>query len=518
MKRILLSVLAVLPAFLLGQYSPKELDLMKQYGESIKGEDIHAHLSFLADDLLEGRETGERGQKLAAAYIRANFMKLGLQPGNPQEDSYFQQYFLRRTTVNSAEITLNDTTFAYSKDFFALKGLIPDEVTGDWDFVGYGIQTDEYDNLKGMDLEEKIVFLIADKPSEGGAMNVNLGEQLDNWTQRAANLHKLGAAHVFMELPKQAFTTLQLYSKFSPQDVTSSEEIPYGLICVSEGMGEYLLKAVSKKPEKVLEKLQKADKVPAVDFSKLSWTYAADIEREFLPAENVMGYMEGTDKKDELLVLTAHYDHIGIVKDQINNGADDDGSGTSAILEIAEAFSKAAENGNRPRRSILFMTVSGEEKGLLGSQFYTENPIYPLEQTIVNLNIDMIGRIDKKYQSRADSTNYVYLIGSDKLSSDLHKISEATNQALDQITLDYTYNDENDPNRFYYRSDHYNFAKNRIPVIFYFTGVHVDYHKPTDDVYKIQFDKTAKITQLVFGTAWELANREERIKVDSNKK
>ena len=516
MKRLSICFLILLPTILFAQYSPKELDLIKKYSESIRGEDIHAHLSFLADDLLEGRETGTRGQKLAAAYIRAHFMKLGLQPGNQTEDSYFQRYFLRRTTVNSAELVLNDSTFEYGKDFFGLKGLIPNEISGEWEFVGYGIQSDSYDNLKQKDLNGKIVFLIADKPEEG--VEKNLGEQIDVWTQRAENLYQLGAAHVFMELPSQAFSALKLYSKFSPQDIASSDEIPYGLFCVSEGMGNYLLGAVSKKPEKVREKLLKSDKVPSVDFSKVSWAYDSDIDREFLPAENVLGYMEGTDKKDELLVLTAHYDHIGIVKDQINNGADDDGSGTSAILELAEAFSLAAENGNRPRRSILFMTVSGEEKGLLGSQFYTENPLYPLENTIVNLNIDMIGRIDKKYQSREDSTHYVYLIGSDKLSSELHKISEGTNTSLDQITLDYTYNDENDPNRFYYRSDHYNFAKNQIPVIFYFTGVHVDYHKPTDDVYKIKFDKTAKISRLIFGTAWELANREERIKVDSNKK
>ena len=516
MKRISLGLLILLPAILFAQYSPLELDLIKKYGESIKGEDIHAHLSFLADDLLEGRETGERGQKLAAAYIRAHFMKLGLQPGNPQDNSYFQRYFLRRTMVNSVEITLNDTTFEYGKDFFGLKGLLPNEISGAWEFVGYGIQSDSYDNLKEKDLNGKIVFLIADKPEEGEEKK--LGEQVDVWTKRAENLYTLGAAHVFMELPTQAFNTLRLYSKFSPQDIASSDEIPYGLLCVSEGMGNYLLEVVSKNADKVRKKLEKSDKVPSVDFSKVSWSYRSDIDREYLPAENVMGYMEGTDKKDELLVLTAHYDHIGIVKDQINNGADDDGSGTSAILELAEAFSLAAENGNRPRRSILFMTVSGEEKGLLGSQFYTENPLYPLEQTIVNLNIDMIGRVDKKYQSREDSTNYVYLIGSDKLSSELHKISEETNETLDQITLDYTYNDENDPNRFYYRSDHYNFAKNQIPVIFYFTGVHVDYHKPTDDVYKIKFDKTAKISRLIFGTAWELANREERIKVDSNKK
>ncbi len=208
-------------------------------------------------------------------------------------------------------------------------------------------------------------------------------------------------------------------------------------------------------------------------------------------------------------------DHIGISPDgQINNGADDDGSGTVSLLELAQAFSQAKADGNGPRRSILFLNVTGEEKGLFGSEFYSENPLLPLENTVANLNIDMIGRVDKAHEA---DPKYVYLIGSDKLSSELHVISEAANEAHVGYQLDYTFNDPKDPNRFYYRSDHYNFAKKGIPVIFYFTGVHGDYHRPGDDVEKIMFDKQAPIVKLVFYTAWELANREERIKVDSNK-
>ena len=152
------------------------------------------------------------------------------------------------------------------------------------------------------------------------------------------------------------------------------------------------------------------------------------------------------------------------------------------------------------------MPVSGEEKGLLGSKYYTDNPIFPLEKTIANLNIDMIGRIDEEH----DNGNYVYLIGSDRLSNELHNISENVNNKYFNINLDYTYNKEDDPNRYYYRSDHYNFANKNIPVIFYFNGVHKDYHKSSDTIEKLDFDKTQKITRLIFLTAWELANREER--------
>ena len=230
-------------------------------------------------------------------------------------------------------------------------------------------------------------------------------------------------------------------------------------------------------------------------------------KKNFIKGENVLGFIEGTDKKEEIIIITAHYDHLGMHDNKVYNGADDDGSGTVAAMEIAEAFVIAKQEGNGPRRSILVMCVSGEEKGLLGSKFYTDNPIYPLEKTIANLNIDMIGRLDDWHKTG----DYVYLIGSDMLSKELHDISEEVNKKHIGIDLDYTFNEEDDPNRYYYRSDHYNFAKNNIPVIFYFNGVHEDYHKTTDDIEKIDFNKIEKISKLIFLTAWELANRENRI-------
>ena len=230
---------------------------------------------------------------------------------------------------------------------------------------------------------------------------------------------------------------------------------------------------------------------------------------QIIKGENVLGYIEGTDLKDELIIITAHYDHLGKHDSLIFNGADDDASGVSGALEIAEAFMIAKKEGYGPRRSILIMPVSGEEKGLLGSKYYTDNPIYPLNNTIANLNIDMIGRLDDWH----NTGDYVYLIGSDRLSYDLHNINEEINSNYTKLELDYKYNDENDPNRYYYRSDHYNFAKNNIPVIFYFNGVHEDYHRPSDTIEKLDFNKIKKISKLVFLTAWELANREERIKL-----
>jgi len=236
------------------------------------------------------------------------------------------------------------------------------------------------------------------------------------------------------------------------------------------------------------------------------------IKENWVDTENVAAIIEGSEFPDEYIVVSAHLDHIGTHNGVINNGADDDGSGTVAVMEIAEAFKTAVNMGMTPKRSILFLHVSGEEKGLLGSKYYADNPLYPLAQTVANLNIDMIGRLDPKREDK--DPNYIYLIGADKLSQELHNISEAINQKYTQLKLDYTFNDENDPNRFYYRSDHYNFAKNNIPVIFYFNGTHEDYHQPGDTPDKINYPILQKRTQLIFYTLWELANRDKRIQLN----
>ncbi len=240
----------------------------------------------------------------------------------------------------------------------------------------------------------------------------------------------------------------------------------------------------------------------------------ATLVKKTITSENVLGFLEGTDLKDEILVITAHYDHVGINNQKVFNGADDDGSGTVGVLEIAEAFAGAAKDGYKPRRSILFMTVTGEEKGLFGSQYYTDyDPVLPLDKTIVNLNVDMIGRIDPPH---LESKDYVYIIGSNMLSSELHEVHEAVATTyFPEMEMDYKYNDRNDPERYYYRSDHYNFAKNNIPVIFYFNGAHEDYHQATDTPDKIAYDALEKRARLIFATAWELANRDRKPALDN---
>lgn len=247
------------------------------------------------------------------------------------------------------------------------------------------------------------------------------------------------------------------------------------------------------------------------DFLQFVPKEALNSRREVLPdSENIVAYIPGSEKPGELIVISAHYDHVGVRDGQIYNGADDDGSGTVALIELAEAFTKASKRGKAPKRSVLFLHVTGEEHGLLGSRYYAENPLFPLKNTVANINIDMIGRSDADHKGQ----NYVYVIGSEMLSTQLKKINETANRNTHNLLLNYKYDDPADPNRLYYRSDHYNFAKNGIPSIFFFDGIHEDYHQPTDDADKIEYNLFQKRVQLVFATAWELANRPERIIVD----
>ena len=293
---------------------------------------------------------------------------------------------------------------------------------------------------------------------------------------------------------------------------------------------EILVQKVKKKAVEYLKNFYIENDIKPGDpdkdyFQKMTLNISRGNEGE-VDSENVIAIIEGTEKPEEYLILTAHLDHVGYgrtgsrlrksyigeVKDRIHNGADDDGSGTVAMLEIAQAFKQASKKGKGPKRSIIFLHVTGEEKGLLGSAYYSDNPIYPLSNTVANLNLDMIGRIDPT--RKGDKREYIYIIGSDHDSQDLHEISEQTNLQTVNLDLDYRYNAKDDPQRFYYRSDHYNFAKKGIPIIFYFSGTHEDYHLPSDTPDKINYDLLELRSKLIFYTAWNIANRDQRVVID----
>lgn len=496
---------------LLFSVAQEQKDPAIQFAETINAHDLKTHLTFLSHDLLEGRNTGERGQHLAGLYIETQFRRMGLVSPEAAEN-YHQPFKMAKSKVNSMEMSFGKQTYEYKKDFFTFGANgIPAKLSGDFVFGGYGIVSEDYNNLKGVDLKDKIVVLFAGSPNEESG---NMREKIRAWFGRAKGIEEAGAKAMMMILPEKAYSRMSPYASRSSLVTVSENSKKFPVYYLSEEMGEGLFATAKAKSESLKDQLANDPKPADLVFKKMKFDYKADVENNDINSSNVAGYLEGTDKKDELVIITAHYDHVGTRKGEIYNGADDDGSGTSTVIELAEAFSLAAKNGHRPRRSMLFMTVSGEEIGLIGSEFYVENPLFPLENTVADLNIDMIGRTDPDYEESDDRDNYVYVIGADKLSSELHALHERVNDKYANVKLDYRYNDENDPNRFYYRSDHYNFAKKNIPIIFYFTGTHVDYHKPTDTVEKIEFDKMTKIARLVFHTAWELANNEERPKVD----
>jgi hypothetical protein len=487
-----------------------------RFSKEIKASDMEAFLKKLAGREFEGRETGKKGQKLAASYIANIFKQNGL-TGIVSDTGYFQQYPLTVQNPAGIELKIAKKKFAFLKDFYFFPGFSDVDINTDSIvFAGYGIDAPNYSDYRKCNCAGKVLVILDGEPVDKDSNSVITGtKETSEWSNSWRLKSEAG-------LKNQAKAVLIISANFEKKlagsrhfienpnvklDIPKESKPSIPFIYISPQLGEKLLG--KKVPE--LKSITKKTDSSAVYISKRKFRLSIQRPVERIFAENVLGFIPGTSKKDEVLVISAHYDHLGKKDTTIYYGADDDGSGTTALLSLAKAFAKASSMGFRPKRSILFLAVSGEEKGLLGSEYYSENPVIPLKNTVVDLNIDMIGRRDKKHINTPD---YIYLIGSDKLSTELHQISEATNSTYTNLELDYTYNNVNDPNRYYYRSDHYNFAKHNIPVIFYFNGVHEDYHKPTDTVDKIEFAKMEKITRLVFLTAWEIANRDARITID----
>ena len=477
----------------IAQNSPKD------YADQITQSDLKDVLTILASDALEGRATGTRGQKMAAAFISYQFAEAGLKP--PVNGGYYQPFDLYRSVQGEVYLSSRGTRFSNFQDIVYLgKDNSGGEISLPVVFAGKGRSID-FDQLQvsgravvimiGQDQDYRGPISLARSKNAAMVLILNTQEQQQ-----------------FVEYSRQfeAFLTDDGLSLKKPEAPQRNS----GVFFVSPAVAE---KIFSTKLAKLSEAAAGRSMLKKIEAGHLE--YKTTVEIKTVPTENVLGYLEGTDKKDELVVITAHYDHIGTKSrgqgDLINNGADDDGSGTTAVLQLAKVFSQAKRDGKGPRRSILFMTVAGEENGLLGSEYYTQHPVFPLENTVVDLNIDMIGRRDEQHEN---SPPYLYVIGANKLSSELHQLSESVNNKNTKLLFDYTYNDENHPARLYYRSDHWNFAQKNIPIIFYFDGIHEDYHQPSDEVEKIEFDLLAARTKCIFYTAWEIANRDARIRPD----
>lgn len=503
---------------------PVEDDTAVQISRTITGSDMKSHLSILASDEYEGRETGTPGNEKAAAYIAKQLKEMGIPPLQSTGD-YFQPVNFSWQQWKDIGLTINGKSYRHLWDFISFPHLNQDRPTFSADeivFLGYGIDDTRYSDYKGVDVKDKVIMIYKGEPvNKNGKSQITDSKELSPWSSDIGLKIKVaqekGVKQVLVienEIQKmQSENRRYLVGPYvSLEDGQKSYYGETNTIYISTNIAKAIMGDRFKKVIKARKKMQKKGKAKSINLD-----VAINVKQKkgvrSLAGHNVLGFVEGSDEKlkEEILVVTAHYDHIGRRGDDIFNGADDNGSGTSTVLELAEAFQKAKMEGNGARRSVLFMLVTGEEKGLLGSKYYTERPVFSLDNTIANINIDMVGRVDEKHKT---DPNYIYVIGSNRLSTELHDINEAMNKEHTQLELDYTYNAEDDPNRYYYRSDHYNFAEKGIPAVFFFNGTHADYHRSTDTIEKINFEKMEKIGRLVFHTAWELANRDERIKVD----
>jgi len=495
-----------------------------KYGAAITKEDLKKQLSIIAGAEMEGRETGTEGQRKAAAYIAGQFKAFGLTPA-PGTDNYQQYYAIGYDTVLRSQLLVDNKSLIAGKDYLDDVGMNTDGSLSAKEivFVGYGIGDDKYDDYAGKDVKGKLVVFFGGEPKQDGAYFISGTKSYSVWTypgglpQKAALAKQKGAVGIIVinaNLDSISANQARSGKKSSTRLIgDASANGGINAITIAGGSAKSLLD--DEFFANVLAKARKNELLNTTSFSKkikIKYDYAE--QKITTNASNVAGYIEGSDKKDEYVILTGHYDHLGIHNGQIYYGADDDGSGTCAVLEMAQTFAKAKAEGNGPRRTIVFMTVSGEEEGLWGSEYYSNHPLFPLDKTSVDLNTDMIGRIDTERKTE-DSLNYVYVIGHDKLSSELVSINEAANSKYTGLILDYKYDDPQDRNRIYYRSDHYNFARKGIPILFFYDGMlQADYHKPTDTVDKIYWDIYEKRARMIFYTAWQMANRDDMLKRD----
>jgi hypothetical protein len=515
------------------QWSLSQDQTVIKYSNTITKDDLKKHLSIIASDEYQGRNTGDKGLEMTAKYIENAFQNYSVKGIiDNTADSYYQEFELEKKSWPKLIYTADKVKLEQGKNiaFLSLaEGVNEYEVI----FAGYGIFSDKYNDYKDIDVKNKVVVFLADEPKNKKGIYLATGTQepsikVDTTLQGRFNNLQSKIMAVMMRGAK-GFIVVEMDDNSSKKMIEALDMYFGGpqmnlkgegggnlmpsmpMLFMSPSAAAAMFGTTVKKMQKTIEgKVEKGESCSGLYNAKIK--IEAEKKSELIKTGNVVGFIEGSDKKDEYLVLMAHYDHMGTINGVVYNGADDNGSGTSALLEMAEAFSKAKAEGNGPLRSIVFIALTGEEKGLLGSKYYTNNPILPIENAVTGLNIDMIGRIDKKHTGNG---NYIYIIGDDRLSTELHTLSENTSKLYyPDYVLDYELNAKDHPEHLYERSDHYNFAQKGVPVIFYTSGEHDQYHKPEDDVALIDFTSMEKRVRAIFATAWQLANMDERVKKD----
>jgi len=508
MKKVFL-LLLLLPLYLVnGQDS-----LLVQYSTGISQAELTEHVKTLASEEFEGRGTGDAGQKLASQYIKEQFIQMKLEGPSPYGDPYFQEFTLIKEGLQSLELIINQDTLSTNSNL-AIMGSIPScDTVYDLVFVGYGIDNEIYSDYENIDISGKIVAFIAGEPKDKNGKYLISGSYLPEYVDRgktkAAIAIAKGAVASIRINPDhdQVDKMIQMLKRFSggnqlkfPDNSPDNKKIS-GLIHLGINDASRVFNIKPSEFEKALVKLSKGKKQSRAFISKvklLTTQHDAQVE-----TENIVAFLPGTDLSDEYVIITAHFDHLGKRDENIYFGADDNATGTAAVIEIAEAFSELANAGIRPKRSILFMPVTGEERGLLGSRYYVKNPLFPLDKTVAAINMDMIGRSDDEHVENPD---YVYVYISDTAESELAlTANKAALCVQDELSPEYRYISDND-----FRmggSDHASFEKANIPVLYFFCGIHKDYHRPTDTWDKVEYEKLTAITRMVFVSAWQIANK-----------
>ena len=482
----------------------------------IEKSNIKANLMFLASDELEGRETATRGEQVAGKYIANELARYGVKPFG-DNNTFFQEFTLYESGYDSENMELSLTNssgeqveFEYAKDFAAFANTAIDiDASFDIVFAAYGISAPEYDydNYKGLDVKGKFVVILPGEPKSKDSTYFK-GETKTNYSttfNKALNAFQKGATGLLVlpdEVLKYGFDALVNYIGGTQLSLTQPMTMmKYPIVFFSEES----LKRFIENNGSDFNKLYKAAKDGTLNetfaFKNQLKIKLSRLEMKEKKARNVIGLIEGTDPelKHEYVSIGAHYDHLGKRGDIIYNGADDDASGTVTVMEVAKAVSLAKKN----KRSVLAVFHTGEEKGLFGSKYFTEN-FNDIEQVVANINIDMVGR---------ETIDSLHVIGSDRLSDELHKIVLNVNSEKTKFKFNFKYNDPNDPNRFYERSDHFNYAKKNIPIVFFFDDMRTDYHKPTDTFEKINYDKLEKVSKLVYHIALNISNKNQRLKL-----
>jgi hypothetical protein len=526
MKKIIYIVLVVAVAGCSGSKETTTLPSasIHDFDKTITVDGLKSDLTIIASDEFEGRETGEEGIKKATNYITERYKELGLKPVG-DNGTFEQNYDLSAPVIDSYNYTVTDNegslisetavTKEATGDFVTVFGG-SDDVSGEIIFAGFGISNETTNQLPEV-VADKWVMVFFDR-------------QLTN--QRALQtLSGSGAAGVilimdhndpqgFIENADQAQSRIGSAGRLSLAYLQNNNSRSAAWNRINP---ELAAKMLGKESVSELVDMSEEIKANASDFKpmELEYTLSHDvsISENTVVASNIAAFLEGSDPllKDEVVVLSAHHDHVGIGRpdstgDTIYNGADDDGSGTVGLLSTAQAMVAAKKAGAGPKRSVLFLHVSGEEKGLLGSRYYSDHPIYPIENTVANINVDMIGRVDKEHEENKD---YIYVIGGEIISSGLDSLLRSANEATVNLDLSNRYNDLEDPNQFYRRSDHWNFGRLGVPFIFFFNGVHADYHRPSDSIEKIEWEALTKRTQLLYTTTAMIANAPNRPEVDN---